>query len=70
MDMLLDIIKNDPNQTAIQRAAVLVQTLQDKEKIYLPLWRRDHAVVMAKNITGCKIPSDGGYEGLLECLKK
>lgn len=69
MDLLLDGIKNGETTVDIHKNAIAVQKLQDEEKIYLPLWRRDHAVVMAKNITDCKIPADGGYEGLLECSK-
>lgn len=53
----------------IYRATIQVQQLQEQEKIYIPLWRRHHGVVMGKNIEGCQIPADGGYEGLLYCAR-
>jgi peptide/nickel transport system substrate-binding protein len=70
MDTLLDGITHAENKQEIYENAIAVQKLQEAEKIYLPLWRRDHSVVMAKNISGCEIPSDGGYEGLLACTKQ
>lgn len=70
MDKLLENIKSAQTTKEINKNAIAVQKLQDEEKIYLPLWRRNHGIVMAKNIKNCKMPVDGGYEGLLQCVKK
>lgn len=56
-------------QTPAQLAQATVQAQQQVAQVrpYLPLYRRQHTLLMAPAITGCTLTPDGGYKGLFTC---
>lgn len=65
MDKLIDALMTEPDAAKRDVLAVKVQQLQAKDRIYLPLWRRDHLVLMRPQVTGYTPALDGGYDALL-----
>ncbi|MCA3243832.1 MAG: ABC transporter substrate-binding protein [Alphaproteobacteria bacterium] len=56
-----------PDAAALTAVAQQVQRRVASVRPYLPLWRRDHVLVLGPAVRGCTMGLSGDYRGLLAC---
>ncbi|MFZ2586589.1 MAG: ABC transporter substrate-binding protein [Alphaproteobacteria bacterium] len=67
LDAALDNLAAATTPQAQTEAAITAQKLQTETLPYIPLYRRNHILITLPSLTGCTVPMDGGYGGLLTC---
>ena len=66
MDRLIDTLMQTADEDTRNKIAVDIQKRQHADVVYIPLWRRDHVVLMRPDVTGYAPVLDGGYDALLQ----
>ena len=66
MDKLIAAMMVEMDAPKRHQLARQIQQLQQHDLIYVPLWSRDHMVLLRPGLEGYTVPLDGGYEGLLK----
>lgn len=69
LDKALDALVASTTPAQQTAAAITAQKMQEQTLPYIPLYRRHHLLVARPNVTGCTLPANGGYQGLLTCRK-
>ncbi|MFT7433936.1 MAG: peptide/nickel transport system substrate-binding protein [Alphaproteobacteria bacterium] len=68
MDDILVQLMQETDDEKRHKMALQVQKLQQKDMIYIPLWKRSHVALTSQNVVDYEIMADGGYEGLLNTV--
>lgn len=64
-DMLIEAVMDKDKKAA----AYLQKLLHEEDMVYIPLWKRDHLVLMRPDIEGYTLNEEGDYQGLMNIKK-
>lgn len=69
MDKLLEEMMRETDDDKRQEVLKLVQKWQEKDMVYVPLWKRSHVALVRPEVQDYFMLPDGGYEGLVNTSK-
>ncbi|MAI07517.1 MAG: hypothetical protein CMF61_01025 [Magnetococcales bacterium] len=69
MDKLLEAMMKETDDEERHKVVGMVQKWQEKDMIYVPLWKRSHVALVRPEVKDYFMLPDGGYEGLVNTSK-
>ena len=69
MDKLLEAMMKETDDEERHKVVEMVQKWQEKDMIYVPLWKRSHVALIRPEVKDYFMLPDGGYEGLVNTSK-